>query len=305
MPDSALCRHINWCAWLGRAEGTACHGRYPCGWRCILRRLSCQELVSFAQAALQPTGVPLSSVPIYLKATAGMRVLNCSQREAYVSGVVFVCVCRPSDRVTRCCLVCSILSEVRAYLSTTGFMFQDSWARVISGEEEGVYGWITVNYVNGLLGETGQTLGALDLGGASTQITYKASVDLLSNLYNVQLGSALNEDVYTHSFLYFGSNEAGRRAKQLTVDHTSPVAPGVYSSPCFYSGSSQSFTTMQGQTVTIRGSGDYASCRALLYNLLAKDALCLTAPNGRIHTNETCSIAGVYQPPLFVSSMPQ
>lgn len=199
----------------------------------------------------------------------------------------------------------SILKEVRSYLATTGFMFQDSWARVISGEEEGIFGWITVNYVNGLLvpedgGGINNTLGALDLGGASTQITFKADVDLLSDLYNLQLGSVVNEDLYTHSFLYFGNNEAMRRGKQLAYD--TPVTPPVgntYFSPCYYKGSSiANFTTIQGRSITMNGTGDYSACRTLLLGLLDRNALCFTAPNGQIHTTTTCSIAGEYQPPL-------
>lgn len=89
------------------------------------------------------------------------------------------------------------MASVRNYLSTTPFKFQDKWARVISGEEEGVFGWITVNYLaSTLVPQGGTTLGALDLGGASTQITFVAGVDILANLFNIQLGSVVNENVY-------------------------------------------------------------------------------------------------------------
>ena len=43
--------------------------------------------------------------------------------------------------------------------------------RVISGEEEGVFGWITANHLaQTLLGTTAVSYGTLDLGGASTQV---------------------------------------------------------------------------------------------------------------------------------------
>ena len=50
-------------------------------------------------------------------------------------------------------------------------MFENKWARIISGEEEGAYGWITVNYLLNTLDSTDSndtTFGALDLGGKST-----------------------------------------------------------------------------------------------------------------------------------------
>jgi Golgi nucleoside diphosphatase len=72
----------------------------------------------------------------------------------------------------------------------TPFLFHHEWARVIAGncvvefqtislsinfagEEEGVYGWISVNQAYGtLLQEQENTLGSLDLGGSSMQITF-------------------------------------------------------------------------------------------------------------------------------------
>ena len=53
---------------------------------------------------------------------------------------------------------------------------------MIDGRLEGVYGWIAVNYMLGKFDHTFHssiqrptTVGALDMGGASTQITYEVS----------------------------------------------------------------------------------------------------------------------------------
>lgn len=42
-----------------------------------------------------------------------------------------------------------ILASVQKSLKSSPFMFKDDYARIISGEEEGLSSWITVNYLNG------------------------------------------------------------------------------------------------------------------------------------------------------------
>ena len=51
----------------------------------------------------------------------------------------------------------------------------------------------------------------MDLGGASTQITFVASQDIIADMYSLQISSAVRQNVYTHSFLYYGVNEAQNR----------------------------------------------------------------------------------------------
>ena len=43
-----------------------------------------------------------------------------------------------------------ILNSVRSTIRDSGFEFQEeSWASIMSGEDEGMFGWITVNYLSG------------------------------------------------------------------------------------------------------------------------------------------------------------
>lgn len=77
----------------------------------ILRGLAVVS-VSHHGSLLGEEIVDLNSVPIYLGATAGMRILD-PQREE------------------------TIMSNIRTLLRESGFMFRDHWARTISGEEEG------------------------------------------------------------------------------------------------------------------------------------------------------------------------
>lgn len=42
-----------------------------------------------------------------------------------------------------------LLAGVRRVLGSSAFRFSPPWARIISGADEGVYGWIALNYLEG------------------------------------------------------------------------------------------------------------------------------------------------------------
>ncbi|XP_062446583.1 ectonucleoside triphosphate diphosphohydrolase 2 isoform X2 [Rhea pennata] len=138
------------------------------------------------------------STPLYLGATAGMRLLNITNHRA-------------SD---------AVLSTVTAMLKTYPFDFRG--AKILSGEEEGVFGWVTANYLlenfikRGWLGEWIQpkkkTLGAMDFGGASTQITFETKDPIEDPKNEVMLKLyGQTYKVYTHSFLCYGRDQVLRR----------------------------------------------------------------------------------------------
>jgi Golgi nucleoside diphosphatase len=116
----------------------------------------------------------------------------------------------------------AVMAAVRAYLGDkkkNPFMFNDvEKARILSGEEEGAYGWIAINYLKGALkddidkgtkgGEGGVaaasvTYGAVEMGGASTQISFfKTKQNIVADLYKLQIGGTNTHwNIYTHSFL--------------------------------------------------------------------------------------------------------
>ncbi|XP_072883220.1 ectonucleoside triphosphate diphosphohydrolase 1 isoform X5 [Hemitrygon akajei] len=131
-----------------------------------------------------------SETPVYLGATAGMRLLrlqNQTQAE-------------------------KLLQTVEKFIDSYPFDFQG--ARIISGMDEGAFGWITINYLMGNFGMVSaggnpNTLGALDLGGASTQITFIPSslIESPENAMDFRLYGR-NYHMYTHSFLCYGKDQA-------------------------------------------------------------------------------------------------
>lgn len=97
--------------------------------------------------------------------------------------------------------------------------------RVISGEEEGVFGWIALNYLMNrfMPPDSNQSpppaYGFLDMGGASTQMAFEPLANSTStsskHLTNVELrlldGQRIERGVFAASWLGFGTNEARAR----------------------------------------------------------------------------------------------
>ena len=177
---------------------------------------SLSPLIEFALRTMRALGAAhkVPSSPVFLKATGGVRALDEPTRRA-------------------------ILDSVSEALLSSGFLFRPGFARVISGEEEGVYGWLTVNYLlsgrtlfwNETLERSEHTVGALDLGGASMQATFRPfqGQSILAHEYPLELSYTRNS-LYTECFWYYGKDSALWRVHAVLFaasfsDHPSSVHP--------------------------------------------------------------------------------
>lgn len=135
-----------------------------------------EPLINFAKTILHEKESDFKRFPIFLRATAGMRILESSDRARIINGVR-----KLFSNETYC-----------------PFYFEDEQARVLSGEEEAIYDWAGVNFLMGELVEDSKgsgtvlnpkkSYGALDLGGGSTQIAfYEPNEDIMANLFKVRL----------------------------------------------------------------------------------------------------------------------
>ncbi|KAM4633585.1 ectonucleoside triphosphate diphosphohydrolase 3 isoform 1-T2 [Polymixia lowei] len=172
------------------------------------------------------------NTPIFLGATAGMRLLEKKDEQ------------RSKE----------ILKSLSDYLKSLPYMFQN--ASIMTGEEEGLYGWITVNYLMGNFLEKNtwnayvrpdgaKTVGSMDLGGASTQIAFAVQDDARgSDFLQVKLyGYPYN--VYTHSFLCYGKNEAEKRVQDAILKESANTA--YVENPCY----------PEGFNITVKASSIY------------------------------------------------
>ncbi|ORX55636.1 nucleoside phosphatase GDA1/CD39 [Hesseltinella vesiculosa] len=217
--------------------------------------------------------------PLAVKATAGLRLLGKDI----------------SDR---------ILSKVRSHLETS-YPFPiagDDGVAIMDGSDEGVYAWITVNYLLGKLdpAKRGTSAAVFDLGGASTQVVFEPSKEMIQgeHKYTLNYGEGDPFVLYQHSYLGFGLNEARKHIKEAIVDlwkdQWSSSSPLYH--PCLPLNHSETITTTKGQgndettmEFQLVGTGaGAAQCRAVLEPLFRKDE-CQTSP---------CAFNGVYQPSL-------
>jgi len=175
----------------------------------------------------------------------------------------------------------------------------DVAARTISGEYEGLFNWLSIRYIlsrhpRADLGDDA-LFGGLDLGGASTQITFVPSSGvILQDAYRVTINGT-TERVYSHSYMRSGQDQAQQRLAQRASDADGSDAPfKALPSPCFNPGLALNFTVRcgtDGAGSCVRqlvGGGNYTACRALATQLLELGSECLLSP---------CAAHGVYQPP--------
>lgn len=240
-----------------------------------------------------------SCSPVAVKATAGLRLLG--------------------DEMST-----KILDAVRGRLETR-YPFpvvsrEKDGVVIMKGEDEGVYAWITTNYLLGNIGrpESSRTAAIFDLGGGSTQIVFEPRFkndaagggmpDRLSDgdhKYELRFGGH-EFTLYQHSHLGYGLMSARNAVHKLVVSnmHESSKESTKWLSspipnPCIAPGLSKTVNVTLAPDhslgawvqVTMEGPKDGlpAQCRALAEGILYKDAACGLAP---------CSFNGVHQPSL-------
>lgn len=213
--------------------------------------------------------------PVEVKATAGLRLLGEEKSEA-------------------------ILAKVKERLQRN-YPFAFGSAEVMDGKDEGVYAWITANYLLGLLDGTSRTSAVLDLGGASTQIVFEPKWDdnegkLEDGEHKYDLSfSGRSHVLYQHSYLGYGLMSARKSIHQLVefMDSIRPSKSGSIVNPCLAKGTSRQIT-VEGRELKMSGEdvGSFDACNRIVQLVMAKDAVCEVKP---------CSFNGVYQPSLLDS----
>eukprot|EP00461_Guttulinopsis_vulgaris_P001506 UN01506 len=229
--------------------------------------------MEFAKAKLAEEKVDpkdFDTIPIYLGATAGLRLLTRQQRV-------------------------DLMLATREAFHAGPFFFKDHFAKVLSGEEEGFFGYLTVNYLNNtFFPEAPNTpfnatlFGALDMGGASTQISFQTSPgeDVMEHYYSYTSPFNDRYELYTVSFLRFGANEFVDRVMAAILKASDDATPIL--SPCHQVGYTGGYT-IDGVEYQFQGTGETTKCAAIIKDLMYPNTPCLT---------DYCTVNGAYQPQL-------
>jgi len=247
-----------------------------------------QDLISHLKTGLPESVFPRatwSQTPFMWFATAGMRLLET----------------KDADDLT------NKIRAVAKEKAVVPFKFENGWARTLSGEEEGAFAWISLNYRNGLFtnGDV-EEHGVVEVGGASAQMTFMAKGNILSNKFVVIIDRKVYP-LYTHSFLYFGQDQVIKRIFENECK-CEPDGNFPSCSPCIVNNQYNSAKEVQSaclikdykrsHTITVEGrdyeinligTGDPEQCANEMEYLFRPDYDCFTKP---------CSFAGIYQPPF-------
>ncbi|KAJ2403160.1 Guanosine-diphosphatase [Coemansia sp. RSA 2559] len=237
-------------------------------------------------------GVPeslRSCTPIAVKATAGLRMLGAEKSQR-------------------------ILSAIETHLRTD-YPFRlvpKAPVEIMDGKDEGIYAWITVNYLLGSLGNAEhKTAATFDLGGGSTQIVFEPRYEAWDpkalgapqmapgeHRYDVAYGGQ-NYTLYQHSYLGYGLMQARMKIKTMIAEEAANNGRFSVEHPCFPPGFREEVAIADGKhQVTIKGISADAlnstaqssdACHRSVLKIFDKDAHCAQKP---------CSFNGIYQPEL-------
>ena len=228
--------------------------------------------------------------PLYILATAGMRLVALEKQKAIMK---------------------NIINNVPLM---SNFYFTESHAEVITGKQEGIYLWIATNYILGRFDHTHdvsttpassvsyvvrkQTVGTIEIGGASLQIAYEVpenrsvSPDLSAR---INLGCDTHQttheyQIYVTTFLGYGTDRARRRyVQKIANEHSDKItAHDVVFDPCLPLEmiSEEKYKDIKFK---VTGSGEFVKCQESLTALLNLTVPCSSTP---------CSLNGVHQSPV-------
>lgn len=141
-----------------------------------------KELIEYAKQQIDEAN--WATTPVHLMATAGMRLETPAQQEA-------------------------TMAKVSEILAASPFDFKE--ALILSGQYEGLYAWIAINYLDDAFDPEQERESMLEMGGASTQIAYlnaSVSPDMVKRAYRGQ-----NYDIYAKSYLLMGQDQAFKLAQ--------------------------------------------------------------------------------------------
>jgi apyrase len=213
----------------------------------------------------------LSEANFYLKATAGMRSISVEEQNKK-------------------------LNIIRNAIKGSEFKFEkDDWAKVITGGEEGMFGWITGNYLNKILFDNEKAskiekrpYGSIDLGGYSLEITFYTSEEIKKHKVDLSM-SNLVYSLYSYSFQDYGQDKFNENLLKNIIKSQKQEGKTI-KHPCYLNGY-KTYYVYDNVNYTIIGNNDIEKCRKTVEDLMV------------INTEKDMSMNYTYQPSVPQDTM--
>ncbi|VDL65431.1 unnamed protein product [Nippostrongylus brasiliensis] len=218
-----------------------------------------RPLLDYASQFIPHDKLPYT--PVFLLATAGMRLVPERQQAA-------------------------ILADLHAKLpQMTPMQVMKEHIRVIEGKWEGIYSWIAVNYILGKFNVSvdpavsrPDTVGMIDMGGASMQIAFEMQPKdefRSENVENVNLGCRDDDDrhkykLFVTTFLGYGVNEGLRKYEQELSDRLLQTKNDYVRDECMPVNLQKVINRSDGTMFVRKGIGDWEGCVNQLSTMLTK-----------------------------------
>ncbi|KAK6199527.1 golgi apyrase [Scheffersomyces amazonensis] len=239
------------------------------------------KLMKFAQDKIPSD--QHSSTPVFVLSTAGMRLLKPKHQK-------------------------QILQETCSSIQKhTSFNLPNckEFVQIIDGSTEGIYGWLGLNYLMGQFdnydtqSSEHESIGFMDMGGASTQIAFVPSLPEQITKHKEDLsvvtlrsidGTTQQWNVFVETWLGFGANQARKRFLEqlITLSQVNPSSKHEISDPCLPKGATIDYK-YDSTTYKVHGIGKYEQCIKSIYPLLLKNLPCVDEP---------CLFNGIHGPKL-------
>ena len=214
----------------------------------------------------------ISEANFYLKATAGMRSISVEEQNKK-------------------------LNVIRKTIRESEFKFlKDDWARVIYGSEEGIFGWITGNYLNRILFENEKAgkikkrpYGSIDLGGYSLEISFYTNDQIKEHRADLSL-SNINYNLYSYSFENYGQDKFYEILLQHIIDSQNKANSNIIKHPCYLNGYNTSYLYKE-KTYIIEGENNFDKCQEEIKGIM------------KINEEKNMSMNDIYQPSIPEDTM--
>eukprot|EP01038_Epipyxis_sp_PR26KG_P013941 gene13941-18698_t len=239
-----------------------------------------------------------SVTPIWLKATAGLRMIEKQKAE-------------------------SILNSVRLFLSDkqkVPFLFRPSYVKLISGNEEGGFGWIAYNYLKKIIGpkrvlaDKFSPYAVVEMGGASAQVSQMAPTAIEAKLIpsEYRFSFTIEQEtfhLYTHSYLGYGAEQGREMLNKHLLESIQNNPSEKFLDPCLNDGYTRSNAQPRKETyegpfltsnITVFGKATSDSCSKAIESAFENKRKKSNCENQL--PNSSISTIGCVSQPSFVTN---